>query len=169
MTRYAAELSKKLVCEQGILSKPDPKKKHGIAQEIQNLVKNFYKEETISREMPGQKDCITMPIDGVKQKCLLQKNYIGKKINGYVTVMYENNWWLSYALHKDLENDLVYVSFLHPHGPHKSFYFPEKVDELATPKHTILTKVNPSTATGRFYVLSTEEMRNASTALSQKK
>ena len=37
-------------------------------------MKKFYKEETITREMPGQKDCISMTIDGVKQKC--QKHLI---------------------------------------------------------------------------------------------
>ena len=42
-------------------------KTHSIAQEIQDIAKNYYNEETISREMPWQKDCISMTIDGVKQ------------------------------------------------------------------------------------------------------
>ena len=33
-TRYAAELSKKLVCEKGILSKPDPKKNMALLKKF---------------------------------------------------------------------------------------------------------------------------------------
>lgn len=38
-------------------------------------------------------------------------------ISGYITVVYEANWWLGYVLHKNEELDEVKITFLHPAGP----------------------------------------------------
>ena len=45
-------------------------------------------------------------------------------VSGYVTVIYENNWWLGYVLEKDFNSGEVTVKYLHPHGPSPSFTFP---------------------------------------------
>ena len=45
-------------------------------------------------------------------------------VNGYVTVMYEDNWWLGYVLEKDFNSGEVKIKFLHPHGPSSLFTFP---------------------------------------------
>jgi len=88
-----------------------------------------------------------------------------EELNGYVIVLYDNVWWIAYILEKDAEKSMVCVSFLHPKGPSKSFYFPENGDVLRVPKDNILTKVNPTTTTGRFYVLTTDEANCASESL----
>ena len=44
----------------------------------------------------------------------------------------------------------------------QSFYFPENGDVLCLPKDDVLTKVTPTTATGRFYELTIYEVNWAS-------
>ena len=56
----------------------------------------------------------------------------------------------------------VEVSFLHPKCPTKSFKYPPADDILVMSYQDIL---NPSTATGRVYTLTREEMDLASAAL----
>jgi len=61
------------------------------------------------------------------------------------------------------------TSFLHPHGPAKSFKFTQANDDILVMScHDILTLVNPSTTTGRDYILSELEMEVATTALSKR-
>jgi len=63
----------------------------------------------------------------------------------------------------------VEVTFLHPHVPAKSFKYPQANDDILVMScHDILTLVNPSTTTGRAYVLSELEMEAATTALSKR-
>jgi hypothetical protein len=62
----------------------------------------------------------------------------------------------------------VEVTFLHPHGPAKSFKYPPGEDVLVMSYQDILTVVNPSTATGRGYTLSKEEMAEASATLAKR-
>ena len=71
----------------------------------------------------------------------------------------------AYILEKDAQNSMVCVSFLHPKKPSKSFYFSENGDELRLPKDDILTEVHPTTATERFYELTTDEVDCASQSL----
>eukprot|EP00795_Rhopilema_esculentum_P005689 gene5689-10935_t len=46
-------------------------------------------------------------------------------IHGYVTVVYDKKWWAAYVIQVAPEKNSLEVSFLHPHGPHPSFYFPK--------------------------------------------
>ena len=55
----------------------------------------------------------------------------------------------------------VEMSFLHPHGQNSNFHYPSRPDLLTIDCRTILTIVNPTTATGRSYALSKEEMMAA--------
>ena len=71
----------------------------------------------------------------------------------------------AYILEKDAQNSMACVSFLHPKKPSKSFYFSENGDELRLPKDDILTEVTPTTATERFYELTTDEVDCASQSL----
>lgn len=49
------------------------------------------------------------------------------EIRGYVTAMYENDWYVAYVLERDDENDHIKLTFLHPPGTQsKSFFYPEK-------------------------------------------
>jgi hypothetical protein len=86
-------------------------------------------------------------------------------IRGYVTVQYDGYWWLACVTNAMHDTEEVEVTFLHPHGPSKSYKYPTKTDNLGISIHDILTMVNPSTATGRMYTLSQTEMTTASAAL----
>ena len=69
---------------------------------------------------------------------------------GYVTA----DWWLAYVTNAMLESSEVEVSFLQPRGPSRSFKYPSLPDILVTSSRDVLAVVNPTTATGRSYVLS---------------
>ena len=62
-------------------------------------------------------------------------------VSGYVTCEHNAQWWLAFAVEVGTENAEVKLTFLHPHGPSRSFKYPSIPD--------ILTKVNPKTPTGR--------------------
>ena len=51
-------------------------------------------------------------------------------IGGYVTARYDSLWWLTYVTKLLLDSEEVEVSFLHPHGPAKSFNYPSSDDVL---------------------------------------
>lgn len=86
-------------------------------------------------------------------------------VNGYVTVMYEDNWWLGYVLDKNFNSGEVTVKFLHPHGPSPSFTFPPREDMLLVSLIDILTTVNASTVNGRTYTISKSEEKHVSELL----
>ena len=46
-------------------------------------------------------------------------------IAGFVTCLYEENWWLACGLEVCNANKEVKLTFLHPHGPSSSFKYPE--------------------------------------------
>lgn len=97
---------------------------------------------------------------------IVSSNNIGD-ITGYVTVKYDSCWWLACVIKTMSDSGEVEVSFLHPHGPEKSFKYPPAGDILVISSQDVLTAVNPTTATGRAYMLTTEEMIAASAALAQ--
>ena len=63
-----ATQAKHLVLEKGILSTPDPKMGKALPVEITEMAISFYKEDDISRPMPGKKDCFTIEKNGEKIK-----------------------------------------------------------------------------------------------------
>ena len=86
-------------------------------------------------------------------------------VSGYVTCMYNNNWWLAFVLDLDTENSKVKVTFLHPQGPARLYRYPTVPDVLTVPLDHILTKVDPVTATGRTHTLKKKENRLAAEKL----
>ena len=90
-------------------------------------------------------------------------------IKGYVTARYDGYWWLGCVTKSIPDTEDVQVTFLHPHGPAKSFKYPPTGDTLIMSYQDILTLVNPTTATGRAYTLSTLEINTASEALAKRK
>lgn len=89
-----------------------------------------------------------------------------REINGYATVVYDHFWWLA-LIKKFLPADEVEISFLHPHGPNASFYFPQRRDELIVSTWDILNEVYPTTSTGRTYHLKKAEQLDATSALAK--
>ena len=84
------------------------------------------------------------------------------QITGFVTCVYDGEWWLACVLDVDSDNAEVKVTFLHPHGPTRSFKYPSLPDILTVSVSDILTKVSPRTTTsGRMYTLTAKESRSS--------
>ena len=83
-------------------------------------------------------------------------------ISGYVTVLYDGSCWLGYVLGSEESDRVVTIKFLLPAA---SFVYPDRGDVVDIDSSNILTHVNPTTATGRTYVLSRKEMQEANLAL----
>jgi hypothetical protein len=88
-----------------------------------------------------------------------------KDAKGYVAVIYDSAWWVGYVLKTDPELQEVTVTFLHPHGPSKSFSYPDPADVLTVHISDLLTSVDLKTYTGRTYILTDKEMDTATKAL----
>lgn len=58
VTKHMVCKTKALVSEEGVLCTPKPKKGKLLSEEVKDIVKNFYYDIDISREMPGMKDCV---------------------------------------------------------------------------------------------------------------
>lgn len=86
-------------------------------------------------------------------------------IKGYVVAVYDGNWWLACAEECMPSTGEVKLNFLHPHGPSPSFTFPFRPDRLVMDHQDVLLVVEPVTATGRTYTLSTKDTAAASNAL----
>ena len=63
------------------------------------------------------------------------------------------------------DNNEVRVTFLHPHGPSRSFKYPHIQNILNIPISDILTRVDPRTTTGRVYTITQKDSRAASEKL----
>lgn len=90
-----------------------------------------------------------------------------KEIKGFVTCVYDKKWWVACVLSSNADTRLVKLSFLHPNGPSTSFSYPQQSDILEVDASTILSTIDPHTATGRIYRLSQEEIKEADNKLQQ--
>ena len=77
-----------------------------------------------------------------------QQNVDCDAINGYVTVMYEDNWWLGCVIDKFDEQKEVLIQFLKPHGPSSGIKYPAKENSLKVPYRNVLQAVE---ATTKYY------------------
>ena len=66
-----------------------------------------------------------------------------------------------------MERNEAEIKFLHPSGPASSFTYPAKDDILMVKREDILTKVNPTTATGRTYQLQQRDIDHATEQLTK--
>ena len=82
-----------------------------------------------------------------------------EEIKGFVTCMYNEEWWVSCVLQVSEDSEQVRVSFLHPNGPSRSFKYPARPDILTIPVGDVLTRVDPRTAKGRTYTLTQRECK----------
>jgi len=85
----------------------------------------------------------------------------GGEISGYVTCVYDHQWWVSYTLETQSDIEEVTLSFLHPHWPSRFFQYPSRPDVFRVSCSDILTKANQTPATGRVYKLSRDDSKNA--------
>ena len=85
-----------------------------------------------------------------------------ESIVGFVTCLWDRNWWLACVLEVIQEDSLVKLTLLHPHGPNRSFKYPEIQDIRTVPIYDILTVVDSRTRTSRVYTMSNKEITSAS-------
>ena len=107
-----------------------------------------------------------------KERVALAKNEIPPESiagHGFVTCLYEENWWLACVLEVCSDNKEVKLTFLHPHSPSNSFKYPEPQNIHTIPMDDILTLVDPRTRSGCVYSLTkkgitfaTEKLRTVS-------
>lgn len=84
-------------------------------------------------------------------------------LKGFVTVMYNNRWYLACILQTFPLTLEVKLSCLEPAGPSPSFVYPQSPDILTTLATNILTIVDPVTSkSGRTYTISEAESSKAS-------
>lgn len=80
VTKHMVCKTKALVSEEGVLCTPKPKKGKLLSEEVKDIVKNFYYDIDISREMPGMKDCVIVRDEQCrqekKQKRLVLANWV---------------------------------------------------------------------------------------------
>jgi hypothetical protein len=95
-------------------------------------------DSTVVAVAESRSQCHTIPFETVR---------------GYITVRYEDHWWLGNELEKYEVNEEFKIRFLHPHQPSASFVFPSQTDELILPMSLILSIVTSTSETGRTYKL----------------
>lgn len=76
ISNYMARKAKKLLEEKGVLSTPDPKPGKTLPPETAVLVKEFYSNDEVSRQMPGKKDYVSMGKDTEGRPIHVQKRLI---------------------------------------------------------------------------------------------
>ena len=86
-------------------------------------------------------------------------------LQGYVTCVYNKEWWIACVLEVNEDKREVKVSFLHPRRPSRSFRYPAQSDILSIPVADVLTKVDPRTATGHTYRITQKESHAATEKL----
>ena len=89
-------------------------------------------------------------------------------LSGYVTCVYESEWWLACVLSVDSDNAEVRLTFLHPHGPTSSYRYPVIPDILSVPVSDLLCRVSPRTVTGRTYTITQKESREVTKKLADR-
>lgn len=76
------------------------------------------------------------------------------EIGKFVGCLYDGKWWIGHIRNIAEEHRDVLVSFMHPHGPARSFHWPQREDVCFVPLQCVLCLVNPpSTPNGRQYYL----------------
>ena len=74
-----ARRAKQMQEQDGLLSTPNPKPGKRLSQDIITLIQQFFESDHVSRQMPGKRDCVSMMVNGVKEK--VQKRQILCTIN----------------------------------------------------------------------------------------
>ncbi len=82
----------------------------------------------------------------------------------YITCIYNSFWWVGIVNKIDVEQGDVNVNFLHPHGPRKTFNWPQREDSCFVPMKNVLCIVSPTTSTGRTYKINEEDYQKTVTA-----
>lgn len=63
----------------------------------------------------------------------MENELLPEEIKGFVTCVYDKEWWVACVLQVSEDSEEVCVSFLHSHGPSRSFKYPARPDILTVP------------------------------------
>ena len=78
--------------------------------------------------------------------------------SSYISCVYNSLWWVGLVNKVDEEQGDVYVQFMHPHGPRKTFNWPQAGDSCYIPIKNIVCAIQaPTTITGRTYKICDED------------
>ncbi|CAL1290691.1 unnamed protein product [Larinioides sclopetarius] len=69
-------------------------------------------------------------IKGAESSALIQCSK--PSLHNYVACVYEKNWWIGLVSKLNKEGDYT-ITFMHPHRPSETFYWPERQDECPVP------------------------------------
>ena len=83
----------------------------------------------------------------------------------YVTCCYDSFWWVGLVTQVDINQGDVKIQFMSPHGPCKTFNWPETEDLCYVPIKNILCQISsPVTTTGRTYKITDEDYNSTLSA-----
>ncbi|XP_063604197.1 LOW QUALITY PROTEIN: uncharacterized protein LOC134779822 [Penaeus indicus] len=103
------------------------------------------------------------------QTYVLQHDVLGQtniamldfEIFQYVACMYEGKWYVGIVMEVNQELNDIYVKFMHPSGPARSFNWPNVEDCNWIPMVHVLCKIGvPTTVNGRQYNLEKKDVSN---------
>ena len=87
--KLKAKRAKECQQEKGLLSTPDPKPGNRVPSDTLQIVKEFYQSDKVSRQMAGMRDCVTMKVNGNKEK--VQKKMLLCTLYEAYTLFKEDN------------------------------------------------------------------------------
>ena len=93
--KLKAKRAKECQQEKGLLSTPDQNLENTVPSDTLQIVKEFYQSDKVSRQMAGMRDCVTMKVNGKKEK--VQKKML-------LCTLYE-----AYPLFKEYNPDIKLV------------------------------------------------------------
>ena len=114
---------------------------HGHSQELESSTALFP-----CQKLSLPKVYSSSPTSKTEKVTIVENELMPKKIKGLVTCLYDEEWWVACVLQVSEDSEQVHVSFLHPHGPSRSY--PARSNILTIPVGDILTRVDPRTAKG---------------------
>ena len=85
----------------------------------------------------------------------------------YVACKYDEQWWVGMVLEADRASNNIKITYVHPHGPSDSFFWPSKGDVCWMSTSSVILKLNPPiTSNGRSYKIDPEEFNDIAILLS---
>ena len=83
------------------------------------------------------------------------------KVMSYTACVYDEKWWVGLVEEVDKDNNDIYVNFMHPFGPLKTFFWPAKEDTChAALSSTSMILSIPTTTTSRYYSFAPKDLED---------
>ena len=83
------------------------------------------------------------------------------KVMSYIACVYDKKWWVDLVEEVDKDNNDIYVNFIHPFGPSKTFFWPARKDKCHVALSSICMILSiPTTTTGRSYSFAPKDLED---------